>query len=446
MNENDPDGKTTNAETEAEDVFAVLGNEIRVELLRILGKAWTEDGRELSFSELRSLTETTDPGQLSYHLQQLLGHFVQKRQDGYKLRPEGLHLYKTIHAGIFERQQENFSVDAGFHCYFCQSSVETTFFGGKAMIECPECEYRYLGYLTENIAPSLKAFEDERTAFEQFSKSIHHELLGYARGVCPTCGNHLETRLVAPEEVPKSKIERPKVYAHKTCIQCDTVFNLFLGVALLADPGLLSFCYRHDVDVFSTPYWELEFAATDNFTTVRSTDPWEVALHVNIDGAILELVVDGGVTVIERNHLGTAANPKSLLLRGVQSTAHTLNREEHDDNGHLPAKSVCLEYIRNHRWADGVSCPDCDSSDNIKKGTTSKEAQRYRCNTCGSSFNDLTNTIFAEHRLSLPEMFFIIQKMDETDVAKIARRIDRSYKAVLDFAHKAREELEEGTD
>lgn len=446
MNENDPDGPTPDPEQEAEDVFAVLGNEIRVKLLRILGNAWTEDGRGLSFSELRSLTETDDPGQLSYHLQQLLGHFVQKRQDGYKLRPEGIHLYKTIHAGIFERQTEHFSVEAGFDCYFCQTSTEATFFEGRALIDCPECEYRYLGYLTENIAPSLESFEDEKTAFEQFSKAIHLELLGYAFGVCPTCGNRLETRLVAPDEEPESKIERPKVYAHKTCIQCDTVFNLFLGVDLLADPGLLSFCYKHDVDVLSTPYWEFEFAATDNFITVRSTDPWEVALHVTIDGAILELVVDGDASVIERNHLGTAAIPKSPLLRGIQSTAHTLTHEEHGDRGHLPAESACLEYIRNHRWADGVSCPDCDSTDTIKKGTTSKDAQRYRCSTCDSSFNDLTNTIFAERRLSLSEMFFIIQEMDETDVAQIARRIDRSYKPVLDFAHKAREELDAGTD
>ncbi|RKS75782.1 transposase-like zinc ribbon protein [Haloarcula quadrata] len=79
----------------------------------------------------------------------------------------------------------------------------------------------------------------------------------------------------------------------------------------------------------------------------------------------------------------------------------------------LPDKEDCLEYLREQRWPDEVTCPHCRSADTIKKGTTRKDAQRYRCQDCESIFNDLTGTVFAEHQLTIPEMFHIIRGMEE---------------------------------
>jgi transposase-like protein len=75
--------------------------------------------------------------------------------------------------------------------------------------------------------------------------------------------------------------------------------------------------------------------------------------------------------------------------------------------------------------------------DTIKKGTTSKTAQRYKCHTCERKFNDLTGTLFADHRLSIPEMFYVLRERNTTETAQIARHLDRSYKAVLEFVHEA---------
>jgi len=56
-----------------------------------------------------------------------------------------------------------------------------------------------------------------------------------------------------------------------------------------------------------------------------------------------------------------------------------------------------------------VTCPHYESGDTIKKGTTRKDAQRYRCQDCERIFNDLTGAVFAEHQLTIPEMFRIIR-------------------------------------
>lgn len=73
----------------------------------------------------------------------------------------------------------------------------------------------------------------------------------------------------------------------------------------------------------------------------------------------------------------------------------TMVSRESEDEVFLPDKEDCLGNLRDHRWPNEVKCPHCESVDTIKKGTTRKGAQRYRCHTCNSIFNDLIGTIFA---------------------------------------------------
>jgi hypothetical protein len=90
-----------------------------------------------------------------------------------------------------------------------------------------------------------------------------------------------------------------------------------------------------------------------------------------------------------------------------------------------------------------VTCPHSRSADTIKKGTTRKGAQRYQWKNCNRIFNDLTETIFAEHQLSVPEMFHIISKIEGHTTNHICHEIDRTYKTVLDFVHELQDALEE---
>ncbi len=50
-------------------------------------------------------------------------------------------------------------------------------------------------------------------------------------------------------------------------------------------------------------------------------------------------------------------------------------------------------------------------------------------------FNDLTDTIFGQHRFALEEMFYIVKEMRSESTAQIARDLDRDYEAVLNFVH-----------
>jgi len=67
------------------DALEVLGNEIRVSILRELAEA---DG-PLSFTELRERSGVRDTGKFNYHLKKLCSYFVREADGGYELGHAG---------------------------------------------------------------------------------------------------------------------------------------------------------------------------------------------------------------------------------------------------------------------------------------------------------------------------------------------------------------------
>jgi hypothetical protein len=280
-----------------EDAFALVGNEIRAGILRTLGDARVEAGARpvLSFSELRKRTEVdVASSQFNYHLQQLVGRFVERTEEGYRMRPGGRRIYQTLRAGAFEPRDSDAVVDAGMDCHYCSGSVVAAFESGVVRIRCPDCEFLY------DVGGTPPAVEDAAEALESVAARIHHQHLAFARGVCDTCGNEVGTRFVDPGGLPFSGAERHDVYVLRQCDNCGDQRYLSVGEVLLSDPELVAFCHRRGLDVLSTPLWEMEFAATDRSVTVRDRDPWAVALEVSMDGDTLELVVDDDLDVVER--------------------------------------------------------------------------------------------------------------------------------------------------
>lgn len=297
----DTGGPLADAEPPPEEIFAAVGDERRIEILWMLYDAYLQGPPyELSFSELHSrISADMTSSQSNYHLQQLVGHFVKKTNYGYRLHTAGKHLCQALRAGVFHTPKDRITVDAEFYCHYCQTPVEAIFDDERVDVQCPGCEYIYIG---KSVELPIEEFEDAAAAFTQFSKYIHHKIRGFARGVCTSCGNALGAKICQCDQLSLKIMQPPdKVAVDRSCDHCGHRGYLGIGVALLTDPELICFCYEHGVDVLSTPFWELEFAATSKHTTVLSSDPWEVALHVTYGGDTLELIVDGDLNIVERN-------------------------------------------------------------------------------------------------------------------------------------------------
>ncbi len=286
----------TDAETAPGEAFALVGNETRAEIVRVLGEA----GREtLPFSELRSRAAVdADSSRFNYHLQKLVGQFVESADDGYRLRQRGRRLYRMVRAGTLTRDASLDPFDAGFDCYFCGTRVEASYEDGLLSVECPGCDH---SYALAAAPPAVVEVADERDLLARLDQRSRHETLAFARGVCPTCANDLDARLVDAADAPLDGVDELDVLAHLSCGYCGHGIYVSVGELLLRDADLIAFCREHGVDVTTTPRWEFEFAMTDRHTTVRSRDPWEVALSVERGSDALELVLDGDLDVIERS-------------------------------------------------------------------------------------------------------------------------------------------------
>jgi DNA-binding transcriptional ArsR family regulator len=90
------------ADLPPEDAFALLANETRLEVLRVLRVA-TERGdgtagalTAVEFSDLFAAVGIDDTGNFSYHLEKLEGHFVKATEEGYVLTEEGVALLGLV--------------------------------------------------------------------------------------------------------------------------------------------------------------------------------------------------------------------------------------------------------------------------------------------------------------------------------------------------------------
>lgn len=281
------------------DTFALVGNAIRAEILRTLGEARGQRGARpvLAFAELRRRVDIEVPSsQFNYHLQRLVGTFLERTDDGYRMRPEGTTLYRTVRSGTLDRDASLGPFDAGFDCHFCAATVEASYEDGLFSMRCPDCGYGYRN--STRVPPG--AFADGAELLSRVDTHDRHKLLAFARGVCPTCVNRLESDLVRAGESALPSTEHDEVYVVRSCARCGNQDYRRVGEALLQRPAVVSFFHDRGLDVATTPTWELEFAATDRHVTVRSEDPWAVALGLERHGDRLELVVDGDLTVTER--------------------------------------------------------------------------------------------------------------------------------------------------
>ena len=103
----------------------------------------------------------------------------------------------------------------------------------------------------------------------------------------------------------------------------------------------------------------------------------------------------------------------------------------------------CFEMVRQLRWADGVTCPHCDSPQVTKRGLneTQPDRQRDQCGGCGRDFDDLTNTIFAGHHQPL-QVWLLCLYFLRLNLSN--RQIARELNLDEDSAHDMATQLREG--
>ena len=113
----------------------------------------------------------------------------------------------------------------------------------------------------------------------------------------------------------------------------------------------------------------------------------------------------------------------------------------------FPNDDACLEWIKNHRWPNGVHCVKCDK---VTKHHRVKNRSCYECDNCGTQVYPTAGTIFHKSATPLRIWFQVIYRVASTRCGISAKQIERetgvTYKTAWRMFNKVRTLLNEDQD
>jgi len=95
-----------------------------------------------------------------------------------------------------------------------------------------------------------------------------------------------------------------------------------------------------------------------------------------------------------------------------------------DFDKRFPNDSACLEWVQNHKYPNGVHCPQCDK---ITKHHRVKSRPVYECDRCGHQISPLAGTIFQKSTTPLKIWFDSIYEMAATRSGFSAMALQRKH-------------------
>lgn len=312
---------TTDAGPEAstlapDDAFAVLGNETRMEILQTLAEA---DG-PLSFSELRERVGVRDSGQFNYHLDKLVGHFLEDSADGYELRRAGERIHEAVVSGAVTETPIIEPTEVDWPCSVCGATVELTYQQEWVALSCTECPGAYGGTFTaDEYAPDEQleqgylgglslppAAVPDRSPLDVLRTAWTWDILermAAASGTCPRCSAAVETTVAVCEDHDASDglcegcSSRRMIIHQVTCENCH--FNQVgpFPIALSDNTDLIAFWTAHGYDLLR-PSADMLAELANYEETLLSREPFEARFTWTLDGDSLSVTVDDELTVV----------------------------------------------------------------------------------------------------------------------------------------------------
>lgn len=305
------------------EAFKLLSDETRLAILLALWEVYDPHSADnaVPFSMLYDRVSVSDSGTFTYHLDKLVGNYVESVDDGYRLRNSGLNLVRAViaGAGLEERRLEPVGIPR--RCMQCDAPVEMSYDDERLYHTCTECE-GHIGPASNERAPrgTLLAYDSfnpagltDRTSEEVFVASTieyHRSITLLIRGVCPECSGPVDKSVIVCEDHDASPGELcpacdtwNEVRVSFVCSVCKRSGSYPAWVAVFDHPAIVGFCHDHGFDMTfgldnSADCAELWNRIVRDQELV-SRDPLRVGVTVTEGDAVLELMLDEDLEVIE---------------------------------------------------------------------------------------------------------------------------------------------------
>ncbi len=302
------------------EAFALLADGTRLAILLALWEAYDPqaDDNAVPFSAIFDRVDYDDPGNLSYHLEQLEGPFVRQADAGagYEIRTTGLQFVRSIVAGAGVQDASLAPTELEEACPFCGAPTTISYRDGLVVHACTECagaarsEAAVEGVLS--MTPFDPAGLTDRAPAALRAASTVAAVRGARTmfdGLCPACSGPVDGWF---EHCPDHDDSGPCTRCGRRTVararfQCRICRNHKVapaqGVALF-HPAVVAFYDAHgvstrlradDPESVSRYYDLVDGHAVD----VAAEDPLRVAVTVARDGDEVGLTFDETVRVVD---------------------------------------------------------------------------------------------------------------------------------------------------
>lgn len=305
------------------DAFKLLSNETRLAILLALWEYYDphHPADSVTFSELYDRVSLRDSGTFTYHLDKLVGHYVEETDGGYRLRNSGLKIVRSVIAGSGLEERHLPPTEIPRSCYFCDVQLHLSYQDERLYQVCPECDGRVGPDSTErapagtlvvydNFNPAGLAGRSPGEVFVAGTIEYHRVFTLLIRGVCPECSGHVEESLELCDDHEASTrnlcstcgtVDEARV--RYTCSVCKYGGSYPAWAAVFDHPSIITFYHDHG--------FEMTFGLDDPVEcgrlwdrlwrdqTLVSRDPVRIRVRVPYEDEELHLTLDEDLDVLE---------------------------------------------------------------------------------------------------------------------------------------------------
>ncbi len=272
-------------EANAKEAFALLGHEIRLEILLALLVNWKAARTEpVSYAALMDTVEMVDSGKFNYHLDKLRDVYVQKVNDGYVPTASATALYRDVlaHRPMDTLTIKNHSLD--MDCPVCGEATALTYERGFVTIDCQHCT-EWVGFTSPfpHTGVEQRDIDELLTAIDTRVK-LHTELLRHDQ--CPDCSGTVAVDLRLEEF-------KNEPFVTVDCQTCSLTIGLEVLGMVRGDNRVTDALQTVGIDP-SLPVWELPTGTA----FIDSQTPPRVGIRVTSEDGTVTVVLNESLDIV----------------------------------------------------------------------------------------------------------------------------------------------------
>jgi hypothetical protein len=225
--------------TPPDEVFGLLANDVRVDILRALAE--TPDDA-VAFSDLYDRVAVADSGNFNYHLEQLRGSFV-READGYELTLAGEQMVGALLAGTYTADAAVDQFELDWDCLLCGGRMTAAYREERAWITCGDCGK---GARFPFPPGSLEQF-DRAELPAAFARWLRTFVQRATTGFCYVCAGRVDGELA---RLPGGTEDDPKPSRVTfECRRCDRVTQFSGSTLATYYPEVEAFFFEHNLEL-----------------------------------------------------------------------------------------------------------------------------------------------------------------------------------------------------